>query len=252
LWYDNAEMKYAFLADIHSNLEALTAVLEDIDRRVSIEELWILGDIVGYGPDPGECIKLIRSRKHIAVSGNHDAACCGKIDVLYLMNSVAGTACRWTSRVLSPEDIGYLSGLPDVIERDDFTLVHGSPRDPFWEYVMSKNIALINFDYFRTGYCLTGHSHIPMLFKLDENGDCINLPLSENIGAVLGKDKMIINPGGVGQPRDGDPRASYAIYDSESKVIRLHRVAYDIRLTQQKMVKQNLPVQLISRLEKGL
>ena len=252
MWYDNADMKYALLADIHSNLEALTAVLEDIDRRGIIEELWILGDIVGYGPDPGECIELLRSRKHIAVSGNHDIFCTGKMNALYLLNPEAATACRWTSRVLSPEDTEYLDGLPDVIERDDFTLVHGSPRDPVWEYIISKGIALINFDYFRTKYCLAGHSHMPMVFKLEETGGCINLPLSENVGAVLGKDKMIINPGSVGQPRDGDPRASYAVYDSEAKIIRLHRVAYDIKLTQQKMVKQNLPVRLISRLEKGL
>lgn len=252
LWYDIAVMKYALLADIHSNLEALTAVLEDIDMHSTTEELWILGDIVGYGPDPGACIKLLRSRKHIAVSGNHDVFCTGKLDCRYLLNPEAATACRWTAKVLSPEDIEYLNGLPEVIERDDFMLVHGSPRDPLWEYVMSQSIALINFDYFRTKYCLAGHSHMPMVFKLDENGTCINLPLSETIGVVLGKDKMIVNPGGVGQPRDGDPRASYAIYDSEARMIRLHRVAYDIKLTQQKMVKQNLPVRLISRLEKGL
>ncbi|MFA7352517.1 MAG: metallophosphoesterase family protein [Dehalococcoidales bacterium] len=245
-------MKYALLADIHSNLEALTAVLEDIERRGSIEELWVLGDIVGYGPDPSECIKLLRSRKHIAVSGNHDVFCSGKMDARYLLNPEAATACLWTERVLSAEDIEYLKNLPEIVERDDFMLVHGSPRDPLWEYVMSLSVALINFDYFRSKYCLVGHSHMPLVFKLGEDGHCINLPLSESVGVVLGKDKMIINPGGVGQPRDGDPRASYAIYDSEAKVIRLHRVPYDIKLTQQKMVKRNLPVRLISRLEKGL
>ncbi|MDD3678193.1 MAG: metallophosphoesterase family protein [Dehalococcoidales bacterium] len=245
-------MKYALLADIHSNLEALTAVLEDIERRGSIEELWVLGDIVGYGPDPSECIKLLRSRKHIAVSGNHDVFCSGKMDARYLLNPEAATACLWTERVLSAEDIEYLKNLPEIVERDDFMLVHGSPRDPLWEYVMSLSVALINFDYFRSKYCLVGHSHMPLVFKLGEDGHCINLPLSESVGVVLGKHKMIINPGGVGQPRDGDPRASYAIYDSEAKVIRLHRVPYDIKLTQQKMVKRNLPVRLISRLEKGL
>jgi len=117
---------------------------------------------------------------------------------------------------------------------------------------MSQSVALINFDYFRNKYCLVGHSHMPLVFKPGEDGHCINLPLSESVGVVLGKDKMIINPGGVGQPRDGDPRAGYAIYDSEAKIVRLHRVAYDIKLTQQKMVKRNLPVRLISRLEKGL
>lgn len=245
-------MKYALLADIHSNLEALTAVLEDIDRRGRIEELWVLGDIVGYGPDPGECIKILRSRKHVAVSGNHDVFCTGKLDARYLLNPEAATACRWTSRVLTPEDTEYLKSFPEVVERDDFTLVHGSPRDPLWEYIMSQSIALMNFDYLRTKFCLVGHSHTPMVFKLEEDGHCANLPLSESVGVVLGKDKMIINPGGVGQPRDGDPRASYAIYDSEAKMIRLHRVTYDIKLTQQKMVKHNLPVRLISRLEKGL
>ncbi len=252
LWYHSSVMKYALLSDIHSNLEALTAVLEDIDRHGGVDEIWSLGDIVGYGPDPGECIKLLRCRKHISVSGNHDIFCSGKMDALYLLNPEAATACRWTARVLSPEDIEYLNGLPDVVERGNFTLVHGSPRDPVWEYVMSQSIALINFDYFRTKYCLVGHTHIPLVFKLDEEGNCITLPLSESIGVVLGRDKMIVNPGGVGQPRDGDPRAGYAIYDNESGVVRLHRVAYDIKLTQQKMVKQNLPVRLISRLEKGL
>jgi len=245
-------MKYALLADIHSNLEALTAVLKDIDRRGGVEELWCRGDIVGYGPDPAECIKLLRSRKHISVKGNHDVFCSGQMDALYLLNPEAATACRWTARVLSAEDIEYLKNLPDVIERDDFTLAHGSPRDPIWEYIMSQSIALINFDYFRTKYCLVGHSHIPLAFKLDEEGNCITLPLSESFGVVVGRGKILINRGGVGQPRVGDPRASYAIYDSESKMVRLRRVAYDIKTTQQKMVKFNLPVRLISRLEKGL
>ncbi len=245
-------MKYAFLADIHSNLEALTAVFNDMDSRYGIEEIWCLGDTVGYGPDPEECIKLLRSRRHIMVGGNHDIFCSGKEDSLYLLNPEAATACRWTARKLSAADKEYINGLPDVMEHGDFTLVHGSPRDPVWEYIMSQSIAQVNFDYFRTKYCLVGHSHIPMVFKLDENGHCTILPLSENIGVVLGKDKMIINPGSVGQPRDGDPRASYAVYDSESRTVRLHRVAYDIKLTQQKMVKQNLPIRLISRLEKGL
>ncbi|MFA5629310.1 MAG: metallophosphoesterase family protein [Dehalococcoidales bacterium] len=245
-------MKYALLADIHSNLEALTAVLEDIDKRAAVDELWIMGDTVGYGPNPSECIKLLRSRKHTAVCGNHDIYCADAPESLYIFGPEAFTSCRWTASVLTAEDIEYLKDLPNVAERDDFMLVHGSPREPLWEYVISQSVALVNFDYFRNKYCLVGHSHTPLIFKLDENKNCVGVPFTENIGVVLGKDKMIINPGSVGQPRDEDPRASYAIYDSESKVIRLYRVPYDIKLTQQKMIKQNLPIRLISRLEKGL
>ena len=244
-------MRYALLADIHANLAAFTAVLGDIERHAAVDELWCLGDIVGYGPDPGQCLELLQECKHISVAGNHDLAAIGKLDI-NLLNPEAAYAVRWTSQQLSPEDVTYLSSLPAVIERDDFTLVHGSPRESVWEYLISTSSAEKNFAYFSSSFCLVGHSHIPLVFKQDENGGCSSIPFTAGIGQALGKSRMIINPGGVGQPRDGDPRASYAIYDSESNVVRLYRVAYDISATQIRMVKRNLPMRLVARLEKGL
>lgn len=243
-------MRYAFLADIHANLAAFTAVLDDIKQRGGVEELWCLGDIVGYGPEPSQCIKLLRRYKRICVAGNHDLAAIGRLDIASF-NPDAAFACHWTAKQLRPGDIGYLNSLPLVIEKGDFTLVHGSPREPIWEYLISKGSALENFACFKTKYCLVGHSHVPFIFK-QEDGGCSSIPLSEGIRQVLGKNRMIINPGGVGQPRDGDPRASYAIYDSDLGVVRFYRVAYNIGATQGEMVKNNLPVRLIVRLEHGL
>ena len=244
-------MHYALLADIHANLAAFTAVLDDIERRGGVEELWCLGDVVGYGPDPGECIELLRQRNHVCVVGNHDLAAIGKLDIKNF-NPDAAAACRWTAQQLSPEDIHYLENLPTVIQKEDFTLVHGSPREPIWEYLVSVSSAKENFAYFGSQFCLVGHSHVPLVFKQDEDGSCSFIPLLANIGQVLGKKRMIINPGGVGQPRDGDPRASYAIYDSDSGMVRLYRLPYDVNDTQIKMVRQNLPMRLVVRLQHGV
>jgi|TARA_B100000315_G_scaffold248049_1_gene277493 predicted phosphodiesterase len=244
-------MRYALLADIHANLVAFTAVLADIERRGGVEEVWCLGDIVGYGPDPSQCIELLRQRNHISVSGNHDLAAIGKLDTTNF-NLDAACSCRWTARQLNPEDIGYLKSLPSVIEEGDFTLVHGSPREPVWEYLTSVNGAKENFAYFKSRFCLLGHSHMPLVFKLDENDNCSSVRFSLGVGLVLGKRQLIINPGSVGQPRDGDSRASYAIYDSDDAVAKLYRVPYDIKATQEKMVNQNLPMRLVVRLQHGM
>jgi len=243
-------MRYAIIADIHANLAAFTAVLEDIEHRGGVEEVWCLGDVVGYGPDPHQCIELLRQYNHVCVAGNHDWAAVGKVDTSDF-NPDAATACHWTAQQLSPDDIKYLEGLPLVIEKDDFTLVHGSPRDPIWEYVLSTSIALENFTFFQSKYCLVSHSHVPLVFKYDETGSCSLSQLSTNIGLALGRSRLIINPGAVGQPRDSDPRASYAIYDSETRSIRLYRIPYDIDATQDKMMQSGLPIRLVVRLNYG-
>ncbi len=244
-------MRYAIIADIHANLAAFTAVLDDIERRGGVEELWCLGDVVGYGPDPHQCIELLRQHKHVCVAGNHDWAAIGKL-ALSDFNPDAAAACRWTAKQLKAKDVVYLEGLPLVIEKEDFTLVHGSPRQPIWEYLLSLSGAKENFAYFKSPFCLIGHSHVPLVFKHGETGDCSFIPFSPDIGLVLGKRRLIINPGGVGQPRDGDPRASYAICDTETKMMRLYRVPYDIGDTQNRMVKHNLPLRLVARLSQGL
>jgi diadenosine tetraphosphatase ApaH/serine/threonine PP2A family protein phosphatase len=242
-------MRYAIIADIHANLDAFTAVLADIEQKGGVEELWCLGDIVGYGPDPCQCIELLRKCKHVCVVGNHDLAAIGKVEPTYF-NPMAAAACQWTAGQLGPGDIHYLEKLPLTIEKGDFLLVHGSPMEPVWEYVVSAGIAARNFSFLKSQFCLLGHSHVPVAFK-EEDNSCLPIQLSPGIGLVLGDDRMIINPGAVGQPRDGDPRASYAIYDDESQIIRLHRIPYDITATQTKMMKAGLPVHLATRLEAG-
>ena len=244
-------MRYAIIADIHANLAAFTAVLDDIKRRGGVEEVWCLGDVVGYGPDPSQCIGLLRQHNHVCVVGNHDLAAIGKLATSEF-NPDAAIACRWTGQQLSPEDIDYLEKLPLVIQKEDFTLVHGSPREPIWEYLISISSAKENFAYFQSQLCLVGHSHVPLIFRFNETGACVFSQFTPNIGLMLGKSRLIINPGGVGQPRDGDPRASYAIYDNETKLVKLYRVAYDISVTQARMVKHNLPMRLVTRLSYGM
>jgi len=241
-------MRYAVLADIHSNLEAFQAVLHDIDSRGGVEELWCLGDVVGYGPNPHECIELLRRYPHICVAGNHDWAAIGKLDTLQF-NPEAAAACHWTAWQLSSEDDSYLSSLPLTITRNDFTLVHGSPREPIWEYLLEVESARANFDHFGTRFCLIGHSHRPMLFELDE--DCRMLQLPDELPLGDSKRRLIVNCGSVGQPRDGDPRASYAILDTAAKELLHFRLTYDTDTTQAKMRVSDLPLRLINRLSVG-
>ncbi len=244
-------MRYAVLADIHSNLEALTAVLADIDRRGGVDEYWVLGDLVNYGPDPHPCIELLRGLPLVAVSGNHDLATVDKLSADYF-NADAAAALSWTARQLTAFDIEFLGSLPETVEREDFTLVHGSPRAPAVEYLMSIAAARQNFGLLATRHALVGHTHVPAAFELEDSGNVRYLPLSGGIGLSLGDGRYISNPGSIGQPRDGDNRASYALYDADSAVIRLHRVEYDIDATQAKMQAVGLPPQLITRLGKGL
>ncbi len=239
------------LADIHSNLAAFKAVLNDLELRGGAEEIWCLGDVVGYGPEPHECIELLRKHKHFCVAGNHDWAAAGKVDTA-AFNQDAAAAARWTARQLSPQDIEYLDDLPPVIKRDDFTLVHGSPRGPIWEYILSVENARDNLAYFDTPFCFIGHSHLPLVFKLEKSGECSWSRFMPEVKLKLGKDRLIVNPGSVGQPRDGDPRASYAIYDSDAGSVILYRVAYEIHATQEKMKRHQLPARLAARLTYGV
>ncbi|MBN2240146.1 MAG: metallophosphoesterase family protein [Dehalococcoidales bacterium] len=243
-------MLYAIIADIHSNLTAFKAVLEDIEDSGGVDRFWCLGDIVGYGPEPCECIRLLKSLNPVCVAGTHDRASVDKLS-LNFFNPVAAAAVEWTREQLKISDIAYLESLPDKATEGDFTIVHGSPRDPILEYISSISIARENFTYFSTGYCLCGHTHIPWVYQLDENKECASTRFSANVKLAVGRNRVIINPGSVGQPRDGDPRASYAVYDDEAGIIQLHRVSYDIDETQDKMIKKGLPMRLISRLETG-
>ncbi|MEW6034342.1 MAG: metallophosphoesterase family protein [Chloroflexota bacterium] len=245
-------MRYALLADIHGNLEAFVAVLGDMGAQGGCDEILCLGDVVGYGPDPHECIQLLRQRQHVCVAGNHDWAAIGRIDTGDF-NPHAAAAASWTSAHLDPGDAEYLGQLPTRLVRDDLTLVHGSPREPVWEYLFSPSDAAENLDYFDTRLCAVGHTHMPVLFRCPGEGGeyCVaeHLPLGESMSLVGGR--LIVNPGGVGQPRDGDPRASYVIFDADAAVIVHRRVEYDIALTQAKMSRAGLPPPLILRLSYG-
>ena len=242
-------MRYAIISDIHANLAAFTAVLADVKRRGGVDKFWCLGDIVGYGPDPHECLEALRQIDPICVAGNHDLAAIGKIGTDEF-NQDAAESCLWTARQLSQADKAYLEKLPMVIETGHFYLVHGTPRDPVWEYLLTTSQAIENFPLFKTRFCLVGHSHVPLVFSSHATGDFSGRRFLTDV-SLSGRDRVIINPGGVGQPRDGDPRASYAIYDSESGLVKLYRVPYDIQTTQKKMEEHGLPVGLATRLSYG-
>jgi diadenosine tetraphosphatase ApaH/serine/threonine PP2A family protein phosphatase len=241
-------MRLAVLADIHSNLAAFEAVLKDMEGRGGFDKIWCLGDIVGYGPEPNECIERLSQFNHLCIAGNHDWAAIGKIDT-YEFNPAAAIAAQWTAQELTADGKDYLTGLPLTLKVDGFTLAHGSPQEPIWEYLLSVSAARKNFANFETTYCLVGHSHVPLIFELD--GEQVILRDFGETEVTLSTNRMIINPGSVGQPRDGDARASYAIYDSEAKTIGHYRVEYDIAATQKKMTKYDLPRPLIQRLSYG-
>ena len=242
-------MRYAILGDIHGNLTAFEAVLRDLEMRGGFDKIWCLGDIVGYGPEPHECIELLQQYEHVCVAGNHDWAAVEQIDISHF-NPDAAKAIRWTGNNLTDTDKEYLEFLPPSLNESDFTLVHGSPREPIWEYLFSVETAMENFNIFTTQYCFIGHSHIPLFFELMDD-TVILQKYPDNAAILLGETRLIINPGSVGQPRDRDPRASYALYDSEMGTVHHYRVVYDIATVQHKMKQNELPEFLIERLDYG-
>lgn len=243
-------MRAAVIADIHSNLAALLAVLEDAERR-GIDELWCLGDIVGYGPDPSACLALVRDKASVCLAGNHDLAAIEKVEISRF-NGPSAEALRWTAKQLDEEDRTFLGGLPSKLERDGITYAHASPRDPVWEYVMSGDSALAAFRNFATRFCFVGHSHVPFLCIEPEAGAPGNsYSYPGPVGLAPGAGRAIINPGSVGQPRDHDPRASYLIYNSVREAFFNHRVAYDIEVTQVRMQAAGLPEYFARRLSDG-
>ena len=246
-------MRALVLSDIHANLEALEAVLTDAQNRSGFDVIWCLGDTVGYGPDPGACVDRIREFDLVAVAGNHDHAAVGLIDARDF-NPAAKAAAEWTARQIDAGHIEFLSSLPFVSVQEQFTLVHGSLRDPIFEYLLDRDSASGTLALLETNYCLVGHSHIPFVCcEIDGEPVIIDFrDFPEDELVALGHERRIINPGGVGQPRDRDPRPSYAIYDSAEANILRHRVTYDIAKTQMKMKSAGLPAPLIERLDHGV
>jgi predicted phosphodiesterase len=243
-------MRIAIISDIHSNITAFSAVLDDIKKQGGADRVWCLGDVVGYGPDPHECIEVMRNTGNICIAGNHDLASIGKLSTEDF-NPEAAAACQWTARRLSSSDIDYLGKLPMVVREGDFTLVHGSPREPVFEYLTSISQARDNFPLMQTHYCLVGHSHIPFFFRDEGKTKISGGSFSGELRLKPGH-RMFINPGGVGQPRDHDSRASYAVYNEEKNTVKLYRVPYDIKATQTKMIELGLPANLAARLSYGM
>ena len=243
-------MRYLVLSDIHSNLEAFQSVMDDAGP---VDEIWCLGDVVGYGPDPNACVELLRSHKHVCIAGNHDWATLGKLD-LRDFNPDARDANLWNRKRLTAENLAYLDALPETLVKGSFTLTHGSPRHPIWEYIIYPSTAEVNFQHFATTYCLAGHTHTPIVFRFRGGSDSTEaeaLPAALNEAVALGGERLIINPGSVGQPRDGDPRASYALIDDEAMTLEHRRAVYPLEKTQAKMMEHGLPLRLVLRLGYG-
>ena len=242
-------MRLAILSDIHANLAALDAVLDDLAAQPGVDEVWACGDIVGYGPQPNEVIDRLRERGARAVMGNHDGAAVGLVDVTWF-NDAAAAAITWTAGVLSAASKRYLAGLPERRVEGELTAVHGSPRDPIWEYVVSADVARANFAAFDTRICLFGHTHYPAVYAAAE-GDVRSIPADPGAAIPLPGGRLMLNPGSVGQPRDGNPASSYLILDLATGAAEFRRVAYDIAHTQQLMHERKLPNWLAERLSHG-
>lgn len=251
-------MRTLILSDIHSNIVAFDAVLRDAKARGPVDSIWSLGDMVGYGPHPNECLDTLRGFEHVAIAGNHDL---GSIGAIYLgmFNEEAAIACEWNGEQLSPDNRAYLEGLPRVVNEGEFTLAHGSLRDPVWEYLIHEEAARGSFALLETPFLLIGHSHLPLIFEEIatapdapprvhsverlNHGSLIHLP--SNV-------RLILNPGSVGQPRDGDPRAAYAILDTDAHTYTQFRVQYDVESAQKHFIHAGLPPTLAERLAYGL
>ncbi len=241
-------MPILVISDIHANITALDTILGEAGDYDSV---WCLGDLVGYGPDPNECILRVQDLPGLlCVIGNHDAAALDLIDNMNF-NPEARAALEWTKKMLTENSIKFLRELPEIVKGDDVTLAHGSPRQPVWEYLMDASTATINFNHFSTPFCFVGHTHLPVIFQLNPEDPHSKITIPVPNTKITLQTRMIINPGSVGQPRDNDPRASYALYDPEENLWDYRRVEYDIPSVQSRMVKAGLPTRHIIRLENG-
>jgi predicted phosphodiesterase len=241
-------MRILVISDIHANLTALETVIEDAG---TVDAVWCLGDIVGYGPDPNECVARVRGLPNlVCLLGNHDAAALSRIPI-ETFNMDARRSIEWMQDVLTKESYIFLSQLPESVVAGQVTLAHGSPRNPVWEYILDLHNASQNLEYFDTQICMVGHTHLPITYRVDPktNGLVWSAP---NEGELVELNtRAIVNPGSVGQPRDHDPRASYGIFYPENNGWEIHRVDYDIRAVQKRIRAASLPMRHALRLIEG-
>ncbi len=272
-------MRILILSDIHANLTALETVFAA--AQGDYDAIWCLGDVLGYGPRPNECVEMVREKVELCVIGNHDWAVLGRAGInVDDFNPQARQAVLWTRNALNAKNRAYLDNLPDepISPEDapDFLITHASPREPVWEYILSPGIALENFGVFDQSFCLVGHTHKPAIYRwqghaippaassvspTEESPEPAAFVatvhhLQPQVGVLYKLDaepahRLILNPGSVGQPRDNDARAAYAILDLAQRTWCCHRVAYPIDLTQSQMRSAGLPKRLIDRLSFG-
>jgi diadenosine tetraphosphatase ApaH/serine/threonine PP2A family protein phosphatase len=240
-------MNYAIISDIHSNLEAFERTLFEIDR-IGVDKIVCLGDIVGYGASPNECLDIVRERQVTSIIGNHDMVACGK-DEAYNFNPIARDAALWTRRELTRENRDFLFGLPHQREIGDFLVVHGAISDPD-QYIFSSSEAMMEFKLMiNTRICFFGHTHVT-IYYVYSNGSVEGFTDGEI--EIDANNMYLINPGSVGQPRDRDPRASFLIYNDAEKTIRFYRLEYDIMTAQEKIIDSGLDKRLAYRLSMGV
>lgn len=246
-------MRVAVITDVHANLPALEAVLAALDEA-DVEEIWCLGDTVGYGAEPDECAKLVRERCDLCLVGNHDLAVLGALDIS-AFSEAAAAAVTWTRENVAEATLAMLRELEPAGEREGIALFHASPRDPVWEYVLSAEQADACLDVQPARIALIGHSHVSLFFVRPEDGS-----RDEDIrGAQAGDDTLLevsagrwlVNPGSVGQPRDGDPRAAWLEIDTDEQAMRFHRIRYDVERAAASISAAGLPRRLADRLYVG-
>ena len=242
-------MRVAVISDIHSNLHALEAVLADIEREAP-DEIWCLGDVVGYGPRPNECVDLARERARLSLCGNHDLAVIGTIDVADFSGD-AGAAALWTRTVLGEEQAAWLRTLAPQAVQPGVELFHGSPRDAVWDYVLTEHIALISLLETEAPVVLVGHSHVALGIGWDGSSLLGGLAPAGTEIDLTGR-RWLLNPGSVGQPRDGDPRAAWLLIEVDAGRAAFRRVPYPIERTQAEIRERGLPDALAARLAHGV
>ena len=243
-------MLAAVISDIHGNLQALEAVLESA-QRAGAEEIWCLGDIVGYGGDPGPCVDLISEQASVCLAGNHDLAAIGSIPT-DVFTQGAAVAVAWTTEVLEPHQRTWLAGLSPSGDRAGAGLFHGSPRDPIWEYVLSSLAAEMCLDEAGRPFVLVGHSHVALAFSRRPGEPATGETQRAATELDLRGAEWIINPGSVGQPRDGDPRASWLLLDLSAGRCVFMREEYDVQGAQAAIRAAGLPQSLADRLRLGV
>jgi diadenosine tetraphosphatase ApaH/serine/threonine PP2A family protein phosphatase len=242
-------MRIALLSDVHGNLPAFEAVLEDVDSE-GAEEIWCLGDLVGYGAQPDGCVQMARERCNLSLAGNHDLVVTGEIPIADFSASAAAAA-RWTQETIGEETMAFLKRLVPADPEREPALYHGSPRDPVWEYVLSTWQAAECMDLLDARVGAIGHSHVALWFQRSEDGKVSGAPAEADLERDLSAGRWLVNPGAVGQPRDGDPRAAWLLLDTETWKATWRRVEYPIDEAARAIEEAGLPRVLAERLYSG-